>query len=248
MASKDGISGRERTLASPYGFKGSPYSSHSRLLEAFPLQGGGRSVVDVGDGEGLLVWPLQERGYRVTCLALPGSISARLQAGVRVVEANLNHELPALNDSLSYALCGDVLEHLVDPEETLRWLAAPLMSDGRLVASMPNSAHWYVRLNVFMGRFPEDDKGLFDRTHLHFYAWSNWKALLERGGFTVERVTPTVIPFDLALPRLGRSWIIRTLEAINFALAKVWPNFWAYQFVVVARKQGDSNQSVSGSM
>ncbi len=115
-----------------------------------------------------------------------------------------------------------------------------------MVASLPNSAHWYVRLNVLMGRFPEDDKGLFDRTHLHFYAWSNWKALLERSGFTVERLIPTVIPFDLALPRLGGSWVVRTLERINFALARVWPNFWAYQFVAVARKQGAANESGAG--
>lgn len=220
---------------SPYGFKESPYSSHSRLLEAFAAEGGGRTVVDVGDGEGLLARPLQERGYRVTCVALPGSVSATMPAGVQVLEANLNRELPALEQGLDYALCGDVLEHLADPGETLRWLGAALAPDGRLVASLPNSAHWFVRLNVLIGRFPEDDKGLFDRTHLHFYAWSNWKALLERSGFAVESVTPTVVPFELAFPRLGRS-LVRTLEALNFALARVWRDLWAYQLVAVARK------------
>lgn len=235
MTAAEAIAGSDAAVSSPYGFKGSLYSSHSRLLEAFAAEGGGRSVVDVGDGEGLLARPLQERGYSVTCVALPGSVSATMPAGVQVVQANLNRELPALEQGLDYALCGDVLEHLVDPEETLRWLGAALAPDGRLVASLPNSAHWFVRLNVLMGRFPEDDKGLFDRTHLHFYAWSNWKALLERSGFTVESVTPTVIPFELAFPRLGKG-LARTLEAVNFALAKAWRDLWAYQLVAVARK------------
>jgi hypothetical protein len=62
---------------------------------------------------------------------------------------------------------------------------------------------------------------------------------LERSGFVVERVTPTVIPFELAFPRLGGSLVVKTLEAVNFALAVVWRNLWAYQLVVVARK-GDS--------
>jgi SAM-dependent methyltransferase len=240
MTATEGIKGREGTLSSsPYEFKGSPYSSHSRLLEAFAGQGAGRAVIDVGDGEGLLSRPLLERGYRVACVALPGSVSATMPAGVEVVEADLNRELPALERDLSFALCGDVLEHLVDPEETLRWLGAALAPDGRLVASLPNSAHWFVRLNVLLGRFPEDDKGLFDRTHLHFYAWSNWKALLERSGFVAERVTPTVIPFELALPRLGQGWIVRALEAVNFALARVWRDLWAYQLVVVARKTAE---------
>ena len=198
MTGADALEQRRGSLPSPYEFKGSPYSSHSRLLEAFPARGDGRAVI----------------------------------------EADLNRELPELENGCSHALCGDVLEHLVDPGETLRWLAATLAPDGRLVASLPNSAHWFVRLNVLMGRFPEDDKGLFDRTHLHFYAWRNWKSLLERSGFVVESVTPTVIPFDLALPRLGRGLIVRMLEAVNFALAKVGRDLWAYQLVVVARKAG----------
>jgi SAM-dependent methyltransferase len=236
MAASNVISGREETLASPYGFKESPYSSHSRLLEAFAERGDGLSVIDVGDGEGLLARPLLARGYSVLCVAKPGSVSVTMPAEIDVAEADLNRELPAMEQVHAYALCGDVLEHLVEPEETLRWLAAAMAPDGRLVASLPNSAHWFVRLNVLLGRFPEDDKGLFDRTHLHFYAWSNWKSLLERSGFVVESVTPTVIPFDLALPRLGKGLAVRTLEAVNFTLAKVWRGLWAYQLVVVARK------------
>lgn len=235
MAASDVISVSDETLVSPYEFKGSPYSSHSRLLEAFPERGDGRFVVDVGDGEGLLSRPLAECGYGVVCVALPGSVSATMPDDIKVVEANLNRELPTLDKDFAYALCGDVLEHLVDPEETLRWLGAAMTPDGRLIASLPNSAHWFVRLNVLMGRFPEDDKGLFDRTHLHFYAWKNWQALLERSGFAVESVTPTVIPFELAFPRLGTS-LVRMLEAVNFGLAKVWRDLWAYQLVVVARK------------
>ena len=238
MTGADALEQRRGSLPSPYEFKGSPYSSHSRLLEAFPARGDGRAVIDVGDGEGLLSRPLLERGYRVICVALPGSVSPHTPADVAVIEADLNRELPELESGCSHALCGDVLEHLVDPGETLRWLAATLAPDGRLVASLPNSAHWFVRLNVLMGRFPEDDKGLFDRTHLHFYAWRNWKSLLERSGFVVESVTPTVIPFDLALPRLGRGLIVRMLEAVNFALAKAGRDLWAYQLVVVARKAG----------
>lgn len=223
-------------MPSPYGFKQSPYSSHSRLLESFPESGDGQSVVDVGDGEGLLSRPLLARGFKVICLAQPGSVPSHATVGTEVVEADLNRELPALSAGHSHVLCGDVLEHLVDPEAVLRWLGASLSADGQLIASLPNSAHWFVRLNVLFGRFPEDDKGLFDRTHLHFFAWKNWNALLERSGFVVEKVTPTVLPFELALPSLGQGLITRTLAATNFALARVWGGFWAYQFVVVARK------------
>ena len=106
-------------VPSPYGFKQSPYSSHSRLLESFPDSGDGLSVVDVGDGEGLLSHPLLDRGFRVVCVAQPGSVAPRGVVGTEVVEADLNRELPHLSKGHSHVLCGDVLEHLVDPEAVL---------------------------------------------------------------------------------------------------------------------------------
>ena len=236
MSASNVIEVSDGALSSPYGFKQSPYSSHSRLLEAFPKSGDGLAVIDVGDGEGLLSRPLLERGFRVLCVAQPGSVAPQGSVGTEVIEADLNRDLPVLEAGHSHVLCGDVLEHLVDPERVLRWLHASLAEDGQLVASLPNSAHWFVRLNVLFGRFPEDDKGLFDRTHLHFYAWRNWKSLLERSGFVVKQVTPTVLPFELAMPRLGQGIVGRALAAANFALARAWGGLWAYQFVVVAGK------------
>jgi len=222
------------TRPSAYTHKSSPYSSHTRLVEAVPADGKG-SVIDVGGGEGYLSRLLSERGRRVVCLAQPGSVAAGLRDQVDVIEADLNRERPHLSERFSIALCGDVLEHLVDPEAALVWLREALDSDGRLVASLPNSAHWYVRLNYLVGRIPEEDRGLFDRTHLHFYAWRNWENLLHRSGFVVERITPTVIPFDIVLPGLAGGPIVRALEAANFLLARLCKTFWAFQFVVVAR-------------
>ncbi|MCB1022043.1 MAG: class I SAM-dependent methyltransferase [Bryobacterales bacterium] len=227
----------EATRSSPYGFKASPYSSHARLMQAFDEPGRGRRVVDVGGGEGYLSRALVDRGYAVTCVAQPGTASPALPASVEVVEADLNREPLELGGRFSRALCGDVLEHLVDPLDVLERLAASLEEDGCLVASLPNGAHWFVRLNVLFGRFPEDDKGLFDRTHLHFYAWKNWARLLNKAGLEVVSLEPTVVPFDLALPRIGQGPIGRALEAANYWAAKLWKELWAYQFVIVARKR-----------
>jgi SAM-dependent methyltransferase len=222
------------TSRGSYTYKGSPYSSHSRMMEAVPAGGKG-SVVDVGGGEGYLSRLLVERGHKVVCLAQPGSIDEGLRDLVQVLEVDLNHQRPRLPGPFSIALCGDVLEHLVDPEATLQWLRQSLDSGGRLIASLPNSAHWYVRLNFLLGRIPEEDRGLFDRTHLHFYAWRNWESLLQRAGFVVEQVTPTVIPFDIVLPRLAGGRIVRALEGTTFLPARLCGSFWAFQFVVVAR-------------
>ena len=88
---------------------------------------------------------------------------------------------------------------------------------------------------MLLGRFPQHDRGLFDKTHLHFYAWRNWADLLMRAGYVVEDVVPTVIPFGLVWPRLEGTPIVRGLEGTNYLLARAWRTLWAYQFVVLAR-------------
>ena len=80
--------------------------------------------------------------------------------------------------SFDYIVCADVLEHLRDPLRMLRDCQARLAPGGTLILSLPNSGHWYFRWNVLLGRFPQHDRGLFDRTHLHFYTWDGWVELL----------------------------------------------------------------------
>ncbi len=209
------------------------------LLNHFAAPGEGRRVLDVGGGEGFLSRALSERGYQVVCLAAPGSVSPSFPAGVEVHEVNLDREHPAFSEAFSFVLCGDVLEHLRDPQAALEWLRRHLAPGGRLVASLPNSGHWYFRLTVLRGRFPADDRGLFDKTHLHFYTWAGWRELFEAAGLEITEVAPSSVPFGLAW-NLGAGHIaVRTLERLSYELGRIWKTMFAYQFVIVARPSGE---------
>ena len=65
--------------------------------------------------------------------------------------------------------CGDVLEHLKDPERFLSRLRKHLAPGAHLIANVPNIAHWSVIVGLLKGEFRYEDKGLLDRTHLHFF-------------------------------------------------------------------------------
>jgi SAM-dependent methyltransferase len=219
-----------------YTFKASPYSSHSLLLRALDQKGDGRTVLDVGCGSGYLGGLLAERGYAVTGIERPGGYREPFPTSVRLIEADLENGLPALPAaSFDYILCADILEHLRDPAQLLHQLRTALRPGGLLIASLPNSGNVYFRLNILAGRFPQDDKGLFDRTHVRFYMWSGWETLLRNAGWRVQSVAPTGIPVGLTVPpQWEHSLPVRTAERVCYGLAKMRKTLFAYQFVVTA--------------
>ena len=231
----------EGPSASAYTFKSERFSSHTLLLQCFPAFGKGRTVIDVGGGEGYLSRILADRGFRIACIAAPGTATKDFPGQVEVIEADLDADHPDLPGSFDFALCGDVLEHLRDPSRTLRWLRRLLRPDGSLVASLPNNANAYVRLNVLLGRFPQHDRGLFDRTHLHFYSLRGWEDLFS-SGYELTSIGVTAVPIGLLIPGWRHNFVMRTLEGLSYGLARLWRKM--FTFVAVADRKDPSDGSV----
>ncbi len=194
-------------------------------------------MLDLGCASGYLARALMAMEYEVVGIDKPGAIPAAALNGVRFVQADLDMGMPSLPEAFDFILCADILEHLRDPLQLLLDLHPRMTAGGRLIASLPNSGNLYFRLNVAAGRFPAHERGLFDRTHLHFYTWGGWEDLFARGGFRIERMLPTGVPVGLALPRRQDTALVRRLEWLAFQLARGWKKMFAYQFVVVARPE-----------
>jgi SAM-dependent methyltransferase len=186
----------------------------------------------VGCGPGYLGEALARRGYCVTGIDAPGRAGSGFPAGVELVETDLDRGVPPLAARFDYILCADVLEHLRDPGRFLGELRALLAPSGVLAASLPNSGHAYFRWNVLLGRFPAEDRGLFDRTHLHFYTWRGWLELFAGAGFQMETVRVSGVPVGLALPRWEGTAAVRGMEWLSYRSGRLWKTLFAYQFVV----------------
>jgi len=219
-----------------YALKVSATSSHAQLLALLPASGQGQRVLDVGAGTGELAMLLAGRGFAITALERH-PLLPEAAGGLEFHQVDLDAGLPALRGAYDWILCADVLEHLRDPEAMLAQLHSLLTPGGQLVASLPNSGHWYFRAHIALGRFPRHDKGLFDATHLHFYMWDGWVELFRAAGFSLQVAALSTPPLELKFPRSAGSLWLRAADAVSAALAKCWMRLFAYQFIAVARPE-----------
>lgn len=219
---------------SVYTFKDSAYSSHMRLLEMLNPAKLGRNLLDIGCGNGYLSRALKAKGFAVTSLEHPLGYDPAQTQDLNLIPADLEAPLPDLPKNFDVIVIGDVLEHLRNPQQLLADLKSHLSPQGQIFASLPNSGNIYFRLNILFGRFPEDEKGLFDRTHLHFWMLANWRGLFERAGYTFEVKQLTPIPVGLVAPSL--QWA----EALCYHCAVAWRTLFAYQFLVAASLKSSS--------
>jgi len=74
--------------------------------------------------------------------------------GLRVVEANLNHPFPLIEDSLDVVVASDVLEHLVETSSFVREIYRVLRPGGYAVVSTPNLASWHNLFALLLGFQP----------------------------------------------------------------------------------------------
>ena len=86
-------------------------------------------------------------------------------------------------------VAADVLEHLVDPWAALRRAVERLRPGGTVVVSLPNVRSWETFRELGLrGRWPRRPSGLFDATHLRWFALPDARELLEQAGLEVVEV------------------------------------------------------------
>ena len=200
------------------------HSGHAKLLA---LVGTGKRVLDVGCSSGYLARPLVARGCIVVGLELdPAAAAEARDVCEEVLIGDVETmELPFEPGSFDVVLCGDLVEHLRDPEAFLARVRPFLKADGRLVLTTPNVANWAMRLGLLAGRWTYTERGILDRTHTHLFTRSTLVETLERAGYRVVE-----LDFTVPLP-VART---ATTERVAHAIGSLRPPLFAYQFVVAA--------------
>ncbi len=162
--------------------------------------GSGGSVLDVGCGNGHLLYQLTDRYQNLIGLEYSAH---RLEHA----KLNLPHDrfTPVLgsaedmselvSDSIDCIVSADTIEHIPDVYQAASELFRVLKPGGKMVMNTPNIAFIKKRVLLTLGRFPstsQPNEGLgndilFDGGHLHYFTYRSLSLLLERAGFVVEK-------------------------------------------------------------
>jgi O-antigen biosynthesis protein len=215
------------------------YFGHARpeILALVPETA--RRVLDIGCGAGRLGEAIKARQEaQVTGIELnPEAAVLAGQRLDRVITGDIEElAVDFAAGSFDVITCGDVLEHLCEPDRLLFRAREWLAPDGCLVASIPNVRHHSVVCSLLQGNWTYESAGLLDRTHLRFFTRREIEKLFFRAGFAIDgtwsvtmrgdRHTGAASPRSVKLGRLNVDGLTEQEAA----------EFHTYQYLVRARR------------
>ena len=224
------------------------YYDHERPELVARVPAGARRVLDVGCGSGAVGAAIKrDRGAEVMGIELfPEAADVAETRLDRLFRLDLNAmtELPLPDGHFDAMVCGDVLEHVLDPERVLGVLARYLAPGGALVASIPNVRHWHV-LYPLLGhdRWTYADAGLLDRTHVHFFTLTEALEMLQRADLgDVRAVEALEVAPAGPRERAIVDHLTAAAEAMGADPADAGRRLTAYQYLIVAGRPRDDRE------
>ena len=191
-------------------------------------------ILEIGAGSGSTLAYLKEKNLakHVTGIEL-FEIKDSLQKNQVIDEfiiGNIeNMDLEKFNEQFDVVICGDVLEHLIDPWKVVEKIASLIKPQGILIVSIPNFRDIKTLYNVFVkGDFKYEKSGVLDETHLRFFCKKNILKLLTTSSLKPVKIWPSFLKNPNQINR-------KRMSELTLGIFK---NFLTVQYLVIARKIG----------
>lgn len=213
-----------------------PHETAGMLRSVMPCNA---RVLDVGCGTGwVTIIANRDKQNRVLAVE-PDPDRAKLcqNRGIETICGILTTEILATRGPFDVVVFADVLEHLTSPDAVLQLAVSGLEPGGLVLASIPNVAHWTLRLKLLMGNFDYRETGLCDATHLRWFTQRSTETLFRSHGLEILNIQGTTgLWLPIYASRLLRPIPRPMLDGFVRTMTRRFPRLFGCQFIVVARK------------
>jgi len=199
-------------------------AQRAEIVQLIPQEA--KRILDIGCGRGYLGRTLKAvRSLEIVGVELNPAMAEEASTYLdQVFTADVEtFALPYPPEAFDCIIMADILEHLVDPWQTLARYVPFLSPDGVLVLSLPNVQHYRVIGHLILGEWEYQESGILDSGHLRFFTLKSLRTLLKSANlepFRIERIYR-------ARP------IARLINRLCFNRLEM---FLAQQYVALARK------------
>lgn len=174
---------------------GDYYSSNREDLLPF-IPHGIEKVLEVGCAKGFLGELIKkERNCKVYGLEMNKEVADIAKTRMDdVFHQDIENASLPFDQDLDVILFPFILEHLFDPWKVLKDIRRWLKPDGLVVASLPNTAHYSIILDLLSGRWDYIPFGLLCITHIRFFTKATIEEMFVKAGYTLVTLEPQPFP------------------------------------------------------
>jgi len=134
-----------------------PEPRFSKVLE-IAAKLGGKKLLDIGCGDGtytLVLKDLLKTEETVGIEISPEAVGLAKEKGIKAYQLDIDEEkLPFEDASFDIIYCGEIIEHVFNPDHLLEEIRRTLKPGGRCIITTPNLAGWPNRLSLLLGYQP----------------------------------------------------------------------------------------------
>lgn len=217
-----------------------PFSVHQLLISCVPQN---TRILEIGCAAGYITCALVKKNCQVTAVEINPYMAktARKYAQTMIAgDIETKETVERLGDKkFDCLILADVLEHLKDPQATLKKLAGFLIKKGEVYISVPNIGFITNRLLHLLGRWDYMEYGSMDRTHLQFFTKKTIEKLILNCGLRIKKseyignFTQLPLFMQTIFPLVQKQNWWRRVEA---GITNIWPAGLAFQFFYVCQK------------